>query len=484
MSKIPAFISPDSKYSREAGFIKAAYKRTISCGSAFVLLLLAGAFYIWRFEKGLTYAVCYTVLPIVAGFVSFLFVNKYQVEKHIAASSVKACATYLCFFAAHILALALLVKPTQPTPELLITYIPVVYALYCMTPFKNVILKLVICSVFWAGATALLMLRPTAYAGSLLSVHFSIFVVSISAVKNGCFGNTKWKNYASIIGVFLLLLLITPFDSIAAPSDISVISAFEVLQNIGFAPSILLGVLYLALILGASFLAIGKSGIIKGITVAVTASFASVLFLNAPTVEKFLGVSPGLPFLQSTELSTCFTVAFCLIILTPNGSDIAEHAFHDSIMYDSRYTGKFRVESYGAKLLIIQGASGSGKTRFLSDVLISSEPGQSFLFSMETAYERFVHAIRRYGVCITDSPELVFPEISDGTAALLIIDDVDLCLRGRPSSQAAFAKLLLAIIDKHGISVGIAGIDLKKRIPCFWEKLIGEFNGTISYEYL
>ena len=75
--------------SREDGFVKAAYKRTVPFAISVLLLLIAGYIYICQFGKGIVYAFCYTVLPVLMGFFGSWVFRKLDVLESIDASSGK-----------------------------------------------------------------------------------------------------------------------------------------------------------------------------------------------------------------------------------------------------------------------------------------------------------------------------------------------------------------------------------------------------------
>ncbi|MBQ7091589.1 MAG: hypothetical protein IJN83_02940, partial [Clostridia bacterium] len=158
---------PKSKYSaREWAYIKAAYKRTVPFALCFLLLLTVGFLYIANYGKGIGYAFCYTFLPVIAGALTSLLFKKIQLQKHIIQSSGKIKATYLAFFTLHILIMCLWDTAHKFAPQLLLVYIPVVYALYVsVIPSERIIIKAASCLLFLAGMITLSIMRPTVYAG-------------------------------------------------------------------------------------------------------------------------------------------------------------------------------------------------------------------------------------------------------------------------------------------------------------------------------
>lgn len=486
-----------SRYSaREWAYIKAACKRTIPFAVCFVLLLIVGFLYIANYGKGVGYAFCYMFLTVMAGALTSLLFKKIQLQKHITQSSGKIKATYLAFFTLHILIMGLWGTAQEFAPQLLLVYIPVVYALYVsVIPSECIIIKAVSCLLFLAGMITLSIMRPTVYAGDgLFVLLLSLFCTSIIAVKNDRFGyNNKGIKYAISVIIFAAIYFIlravtyiTPdYSIISSFADISPVSAAEVMQNIGLVPMLLICALHLAAIAFSFILAAGKSYIFKHITAAVTTVFSVAFLLNFLTAAGYLYTNFGLPFLECTELSTAFILMFTLIILDSNKDDISVHALTDSVLYQSLYTGKFRDESYSkGRLLIVQGPSGYSKTQYLSEIT-DNEPDPVLVFTMEAVYARLIQVLRDHGVPICNSPEMVFPEIVEDSVSLILIEDIDMILSGKTAIQAEFAQLLNTLMIDRGISIVIAGIDLRQRVPALWDGLTNynneRFCGSVSY---
>ena len=488
---------PKSKYSaREWAYIKAAYKRTVPFALCFLLLLTVGFLYIANYGKGIGYAFCYTFLPVIAGALTSLLFKKIQLQKHIIQSSGKIKATYLAFFTLHILIMCLWDTAHKFAPQLLLVYIPVVYALYVsVIPSERIIIKAASCLLFLAGMITLSIMRPTVYAGDgLFVLLLSLFCTSIIAIKNDRFGyNNKCINYAiavilfaSIYFILRAVTYITPLYSIISSfADISPVSAAEVMQNIGLVPMLLICALHLATIAFSFILATGKSYIFKHITVAVTTVFSVAFLLSLLTAAGYLYTNFGLPFLECTELSTAFILMYTLIILDSNKDDISVHALTDSVLYQSLYTGKFRDEScYKGRLLIVQGSSGYSKTQYLSEIT-DNESAPVLVFTMEAVYARLIQTLRDHSVHISNSPELVFPEIVGASVSLMLIEDVDMIPSDKTAIQAEFAQLLNTLMIDRGISIVITGIDLRQRVPALWDGLTNpnneRFCGSVSY---
>lgn len=476
---------------REWAYIKTAYKRTIPFAVCFVLLLIVGFLYIANYGKGVGYAFCYTFLPVMAGALTSLLFKKMQLQKHIIQSSGKIKAIYLTFLTLHILIMGLLGTAHEFAPQLLLVYIPVVYVLYVsVIPSECIIIKAVSCLLFLAGMITLSIMRPTVYAGDgLFALLLSLFCTSIIAIKNDRFGyNNKCINYAIAVIIFASIYFIlravtyiTPLYSIISSfADISPVSAAEVMQNIGLVPMLLICALHLAAIVFSFILAAGKSYIFKHITVAVTTVFSVAFLLSLLTAAGYLYTNFGLPFLECTELSTAFILMFTLIILDSNKDDISVHALTDSVLYQSLYTGKFRDESYSkGRLMIVQGPSGYSKTQYLSEIT-DTEPDPVLVFTMEAVYARLMQVLRDHGVPISNSPELVFPEIIEGSVSLMLIEDVDMILSGKTAIQAEFAQLLNTLMIDRSISIVISGTDFAKNAPVLWDKLTNYNNDKIS----
>lgn len=482
--------------SREEGFVKAAYKRTVPFAISVLLLLIAGYIYICRFGKGSVYAFCYTVLPVLMGLFDFWVFRKIDILQSIDASSEKSKALFLAFFAAHILLMGVLGDTSDFAPEMMLLSIPAVYSLYVsVIPYNKGMLKAIACALFWAGALVLTILRPTSYAGDgLFCIHVSLFLITLFAIKNDCFGyDKKGMRYflaaacfAASHFILTCVTYITPFFStITNFADISTVSASEVIQNIGTLPALLLCAVYLAVTVFGFILASGKDHAMKYITIGVTASFALVSLLNVLTAANALSTNFGLPLLECTELSTCFTLLFALIIFEPNKDDLRVHSFVDSVLYESIYTGKFADKSYSkGRLLIVQGPTGSGKTNYLKE-LMEDEPGNALYFTMETVYERLVRRIHDGSLLANATPELIFPEILETSISLILIDDVDTKISGKPTTQKVLGHLLNLLMIDWGIGIAIAGMDLEERVPELWDELTNcnneRFCGAVTY---
>lgn len=481
--------------SREEGFVKAAYKRTVPFAISVLLLLIAGYIYICRFGKGSVYAFCYTVLPVLMGLFDFWVFRKIDILQSIDASSEKSKALFLAFFAAHILLMGVLGDTSDFAPEMMLLSILAVYSLYVSVIPNKGILKAIVCALFWAGAIVLTILRPTPYAGDgLFCIHVSLFLITLFAIKNDCFGyDKKGMRYflaaacfAASYFILTCVTYITPFFStITNFADISTVSASEVIQNIGTLPALLLCAVYLAVTVFGFILASGKDLTMKYITIGTTTSFALVSLLNVLTAAKVLSASFGLPLLECTELSTCFTLLFTLIILEPNKDDLRIHSFVDSVLYESIYTGKYADNSYSkGRLLIVQGATHSGKTNYLKE-LMENEPGNALFFTIETVYERLVRRIHDGRLLANATPELIFPGILETSISQILIDVVDMKISGKPATQKELAQLLNTLMIDWGISVVIAGIELEERIPVLWDELTNcnneRFCGAVTY---
>ena len=480
--------------SRESGFIKAAYKRTGPFGLFVLLLLITGYAYICRFKEGGSHAFCYIVLPILAGaFASYIF-RKIGILESIAVSSSKTRAVFLIIFTAHIPLMSLLGMPNDFAPEMMLLCIPSVYSLYiCVIPSSKGLLKFFACALFWAGTVGLCILRPTPFVGDgVFCIHVSMLLITLFAIKYNRFGHkNKGKKYFYIlmgfaISYFVLtrIICITLFSGAIAFADISTASASEVIQNVGILPVLLLCAVYLAVIIFGFTLAVEKPHAMKYIAIGVTTSFALIFLLNILAATKVLSTNFGLPILECTELSTSFIMLFTMIILSPN--DLSAHAFVDSCLYESPYTGNFRDAAYSkGRLLIVQGPTGSGKTSYLREQM-EKEPGNVLYFTIETIYDRFTQSIHDCCLLVNTSPEVIFPEIQEETSISLIqIDDVDMIISGRPTTQRVLGHLLNLLMADWGISVTIAGIDLKERVPVLWDELTNSnkeyFCGAVSY---
>ena len=479
--------------SREAGFIKAAYKRTGPFGVFLLLLLITGYVYICRFKEGGSHAFCYIVLPVLAGaFASYIF-RKIGILESISVSSSKTRALFLAIFTAHIPLMGLLGMPNDFAPEMMLLCIPSVYSLYIsVIPSSKGLLKAIACALFWAGAVSLCILRPTPFVGDgVFCIYVSILLITLFAIKNNRFGHkNKGKKYFYIlmgfaVSYFILtrITCITPFSGTIAFADISTVSASEVIQNVGILPALLLCAVYLAVIICGFTLAAEKPHALKYIAIGVATSFALMFLLNILAATKVLSTSFGLPILECTELSTSFIVLFIMIILSPN--DLSAHAFVDSCLYETPYTGKFRDAAYSkGRLLIVQGPTGSGKTQYLREQM-EKEPGNVLVFTIETVYDRFMRSVHDGSLLVNTSPELVFPEIMENSISLIQIDDVDMIISGRPTTQRVLGHLLNLLMIDWGISITLAGIDLKERVPVLWDELTNSnkeyFCGAVSY---
>ena len=481
--------------SREDGFVKAAYKRTVPFAISVLLLLIAGYIYICRFGKGSVYAFCYTVLPVLMGLFGSWVFRKIGILQSIDVSSGKIKSIFLAIFAVHIILMGVLGDTSDFAPEMMLLSILAVYSLYVSVIPNKGILKAIVCALFWAGAIVLTILRPTPYAGDgLFCIHVSLFLITLFAIKNDRFGYDKkgiryfiaavW--FAASYFILTCVTYITPFFStITNFADISTVSASEVIHNIGTLPALLLCAVYLTVIVFGFILASGKDLTMKYITIGTTTSFALVSLLNVLTAAKVLSASFGLPLLECTELSTCFTLLFTLIILEPNKDDLRVHSFVDSVLYESIYTGKYADNSYSkGRLLIVQGPTGSGKTHYLEE-LIKKEPGNALYFTIETVCDRLIQSIYDGGLPMCNTPETIFPEIAETSVSLILIDDVDMKLIGKPFTQKELAQLFYALMVDRGISLVIAGIELENRVPVLWDALTNcnneRFCGAVTY---
>lgn len=482
--------------SREDSFVKAAYKRTVPFAISVLLLLIAGYIYNYRFGKGSVYAFCYTVLPVLMGFFGSWVFRKIGILQSIDVSSGKIKALFLAIFTVHIIFMGVLGDTSDFAPEMMLLSIPAVYSLYVsVIPYNKGMLKAIACALYWAGAIVLTILRPTPYAGDgLFCIHVSLFLITLFAIKNDRFGYDKkgmryflataW--FAATCFILTCVTYITPFFSIVTNfADISTVSASEVMQNIGILPALILCAAYLAAIVFGFILASGKDHAMKYITIGTTASFALVSLLNVLTATNVLSTNFGLPLLECTELSTCFTLLFTLIILEPNKDDLRVHSFVDSVLYESIYTGKYADNSYSkGRLLIVQGPTGSGKTHYLKE-LIKKEPGNALYFTIETVCNRLIQSIYDGGLPMCNTPETIFPEIAETSVSLILIDDVDMKLIGKPFTQKELAQLFNALMVDRGISLVIAGIELENRVPVLWDALTNcnneRFCGAVTY---
>jgi len=48
---------------------------------------------------------------------------------------------------------------------------------------------------------------------------------------------------------------------------------------------------------------------------------------------------------------------------------------------------------------------------------------------------------------------------------LVVMDDIDICLNGRMTTQKRVADIIIYLLNDLGMDVAIAGIDLKRSVP-------------------
>lgn len=227
----------------------------------------------------------------------------------------------------------------------------------------------------------------------------------------------------------------------------------------GWATMAAIVILYLAFLVSCFVLLCGKSGLDRTLTCVIPAVGGAIgifAFLNALGHGIFLAPPPFFFNAAGTivMLFLCFRT-----LLSPNEKD----AF-------VKYLEKNEDDASPSpvKLTILDAPSGAGKTWILKKMIQNVSDYMHYYTGAYLTSEAVTEAILKS--CIQDEgfdPEAVVEWMLQGKSKvkLVVMDDIDICLNGRMTTQKRVADIIIYLLNDLGIDVAIAGIGLKRSVP-------------------
>lgn len=234
----------------------------------------------------------------------------------------------------------------------------------------------------------------------------------------------------------------------------------------GWLPAAIISVLYVFFLISAGFLCRGKHGLDRTLTCTIPVvggTFLVFSSLNASGHGVFFAPLP----LFSNAIGTISMLFLCFMaLLTPNEKDVTMEHFEENEIN--------ALPPTTVTLTVLDAPSGAGKTQTLKRMIKAiSDNGHHYTgiyLTSENASEAIVQSGIQDG---TFDPEAVVEWLLQGRGRvkLVTIDDVDICLSGRTTTQKRAAEIIIYLLSSPGIDVAIAGIDLDQRAPVLMRKL-------------